>query len=91
MGNGGEGRGRGRGGEGKGRRLVPPHMTCLHDAPGNSRRKAMTLRHGDVLLSVCLLFVRLSVASCASAIVLWRERPQRRGLLASATHCTVLF
>ena len=33
MGNGGEGRGRGRGREGKGRGLVPPHMTCLHDAP----------------------------------------------------------
>ena len=33
MGKGGEGRGRGRGGEGKGRGLVPPHMTCLHDAP----------------------------------------------------------
>ena len=27
------GGGRGRGGEGKGRGLVPPHMTCLHDAP----------------------------------------------------------
>ena len=27
------GGGRGRGGEGNGRGLVPPHMTCLHDAP----------------------------------------------------------
>ena len=35
MGNGGEGRGRGRVGKGKGRGLVPPHMTCLHDAPVN--------------------------------------------------------
>ena len=35
MGNGGEGRGREEG-EVKGRGLVPPHMTCLHDAPAKT-------------------------------------------------------
>ena len=39
MGNGGEGRGREEG-EVKGREgdWCPPHMTCLHDAPGTLRQ-----------------------------------------------------